>query len=51
MDFKEAYLNKLVIDVDGLLVNYIGLNDLIENKVASGRTQDIADIKSLNKLK
>lgn len=51
VNFKEAYPNKLVIDVDGLPVNYISLDDLIQNKQASGRHQDISDIKSLKKLK
>ncbi|HTD99419.1 MAG TPA: nucleotidyltransferase [Mucilaginibacter sp.] len=51
VNFKDAYPNKLIIDVDGLLVNYIGLDDLIKNKQASGRHQDISDINELNKLK
>jgi predicted nucleotidyltransferase len=51
IDFKEAWSNKLVIDVDGLQVNYIGLNDLIKNKQASGRKQDISDVNELKKLK
>jgi predicted nucleotidyltransferase len=49
--FKEAYKNKQVIDIEGILVNYIGYNDLILNKEASGRDKDIADIKSLKKAK
>ncbi|MFI5162202.1 MAG: nucleotidyltransferase [Sphingobacteriales bacterium] len=49
--FKEAYINKLVIDIDGLVINYIGLHDLIKNKQASGRYQDISDVNELNKLK
>jgi hypothetical protein len=49
--FKEAYPNKLIIDVEGLPVNYIGLDDLIKNKQASGRRQDITDISELNKMK
>ncbi|MDB5141345.1 MAG: nucleotidyltransferase family protein [Mucilaginibacter sp.] len=51
VNFKEAYPNKLVIDVDGLQVNYIGLDDLIKNKQVSGRHQDISDVNELNKLK
>lgn len=51
VNFREAYANKLIIDVEGMPVNYIGLDDLIKNKKASGRHQDISDIKSLNKLK
>jgi len=49
--FKNAYLNKLIIDIDGLPVNYIGLDDLITNKQVSGRQRDISDIGELNKLK
>jgi predicted nucleotidyltransferase len=49
--FKEAYPNKLVIDIEGLLINYIGLDDLIKNKQVSGRRQDMSDVNELNKLK
>jgi predicted nucleotidyltransferase len=51
IDFKDAWPNKLIIDVDGLPVNYIGLNDLIKNKRVSGRKQDISDVNELKKLK
>jgi len=51
VDFKEAYTNKLIIDTDGLMINYIGLNDLIQNKKSSGRKQDLVDVNSLKKLK
>ena len=51
VSFKEAYLNKLVIDVEGLPVNYIGLDDLIMNKVVIGRPRDMSDVNELNKLK
>ena len=51
VSFLEAYPNKLVIDVDGLPVNYIGLDDLIKNKQATGRQRDISDVSELNKLK
>ena len=51
VNFEDAYPNKLVIDVDGLQVNYIGLDDLIKNKQVSGRHQDISDVNELNKLK
>jgi predicted nucleotidyltransferase len=49
--FSDAFKSKLIIDVDGLMVNYIGLDDLIKNKTASGRSQDIADIKTLKNIK
>ena len=51
VNFKDSYPNKLVIDVEGLPVNYIGLDDLIKNKQTSGRRQDMADVNELNKVK
>jgi predicted nucleotidyltransferase len=51
VDFKEAYSSKLIIDVDGMKINYIGLDDLIKNKTSSGRQQDLTDVNSLKKLK
>jgi predicted nucleotidyltransferase len=51
VNFNDAYSNKQVIDIDGLPVNYIGLDDLIKNKQVSGRHQDLADVSALNKLR
>lgn len=51
VSFEDAYKNKLILDVDGLNVYYIGLDDLIKNKQASGRKKDINDVNTLNKLK
>jgi predicted nucleotidyltransferase len=51
VNFAEASKNKLIIDVDGMSINYIGLNDLIKNKQVSGRKQDLSDVNELNKLK
>jgi predicted nucleotidyltransferase len=48
--FEEAYSRKKVIDLSGLSVCFIGLEDLIKNKIASGRAQDIADVEKLQKL-
>ncbi len=50
--FEEARKNMLCIDLEeGLIVNYIGLHDFIKNKLASGRSQDIADINEIQKRK
>jgi hypothetical protein len=48
--FEDAYQNKLLVDVDGIQVKYIGLKDFIKNKTASGRSQDIADLKEIKRL-
>lgn len=49
--FEEAYPNKLILDIDGIDVKYIGLNDFIKNKTSSGRSQDKADLKEIKKIK
>ena len=51
IEFAEAYPNKLIIDIDGLPISYISLDDLIKNKQVSGRQRDLSDITELNKLK
>jgi hypothetical protein len=51
VSFDEALANSLTTKVDDLDIIYIGLLELIQNKVATGRKQDLADIESLEKLK
>ena len=46
--FDEAYLNKNSINKDGTKINYIGKEDFIKNKKASGRLKDLADIESIS---
>lgn len=48
--FKDAYTNRQMIQEGDLEIFYIGLNDLIKNKVASGRKQDIEDVKEIKKM-
>lgn len=45
--FEECYKNKLVIETQGVAVNYIGLQDLIKNKKAVGRPKDLEDLRNL----
>lgn len=48
--FNDAFQNMQKIIIEGdLEISYIGLNDLIQNKVASGRKQDIQDVKEIKK--
>jgi hypothetical protein len=51
INFTDAYPQKQVITIDDFSANYIGLNDLIQNKNASGRDKDLVDVKSLQKGK
>jgi predicted nucleotidyltransferase len=48
--FDSAFPNKLLVDVNGLEVKYIGLNDFIVNKTACGRSQDIADLREIKNI-
>lgn len=51
VEFNEAanHMNRINIETD-LPLNYIGLNDFVKNKQATGRMQDLADIQEINKL-
>lgn len=49
--FEEAWADRKTIDLSGLKIPFIGMEDLIKNKIASGRAQDIADVEKLQKLK
>ena len=45
--FKECFKRKVVANLDGLIVNFIHLNDLKENKLKTGRGKDLGDIENL----
>jgi hypothetical protein len=45
--FERAYANRKTICVEGMELPVISLVDLIANKRASGRTQDLADAERL----
>lgn len=41
------YANRMVIKMDNLSVTLIGRQELIQNKLATGRTKDLADVETL----
>ena len=45
--FDQAYAKKRIFTIEGLQVPVISLEDLITNKRASGRKQDLADVEKL----
>jgi len=45
--FNDCYPNMKIINIDGLGIDFIGYADLIKNKKASGRHQDLGDIDNL----
>jgi predicted nucleotidyltransferase len=47
LDFATCFELKDTVDIDGIQVNFIDLENLITNKRALGRPQDIADISNL----
>ena len=47
VEFQNAFLNKVIIEDSGLMINYIDLENLKRNKRASGRKQDLADLENL----
>lgn len=48
VEFDECYNRRDAIDIDGLLVNIISLNDLKINKRAAGRHKDLDDIEHIS---
>jgi hypothetical protein len=47
IDFPTCYAAKVVVDLDGTPLHFIDLANLIANKQATGRPQDLADVASL----
>ena len=51
VEFADAWPNRIEGNFDGVPANFIGKNELIANKTASARPQDIIDINSINTLR
>jgi len=45
--FDDCYARRNRVFLDGLKVNLIGFDDLLRNKVASGRHKDLNDVEHL----
>jgi len=45
--FSECIENKKEVTIEGVKINFISYNDLLKNKRASNRPQDIADLDNL----
>jgi hypothetical protein len=48
VDFGQCYGAKIVVEMEGLPINFIDLENLKKNKSATGRAQDIADVENLD---
>lgn len=47
VQFADCYLRREVVEIDGIPVNFISLEDLKMNKRASGRHKDLEDLEHL----
>jgi len=47
VDFRECYESRIEVEIEGVKVNFIDLENLKRSKRASGRLQDLADIENL----
>lgn len=48
--FDEAYERKNIIEVEDISISTIGQEDLIANKLASGRHKDLNDVEMIERL-
>ena len=51
LQFDHAYQNSIPVNIDGIEVRILSIDDLIINKKATGRTKDLADAEALEQLK
>jgi predicted nucleotidyltransferase len=51
VEFAAAYDNRMEVDIEGLRIPFIGIDELIENKKASGRSKDRIDVEELERIK
>jgi hypothetical protein len=47
VDFEPCWGARLEVDLDGIVVPFIGVEGLIANKRATARPQDLVDVQSL----
>jgi hypothetical protein len=50
LQFEETYLSSMAVNLDGIEVHIPSIEDLIRNKIASGRTKDLADAEALQTI-
>ena len=47
VDFSACFKKRVIVEIDGVPVNFIDLEHLKINKRAAGRLQDLADVENL----
>lgn len=48
VSFEKSFGQRVEIEIDGVTANFIDLENLKKNKLASNRAQDLADLENLN---
>ena len=51
LQFEPAYRNSISVNIEGIEVRILSIDDIILNKKATGRTKDLADVEALELLK
>ncbi len=51
LSFVAAYSRSIPVDIDGVAVRVLCMDDLIVNKKTTGRTKDLADVEALEAMK
>lgn len=49
LNFDECFNRKDIIDIDGVVITFLNIKDLMINKEAVGRKKDLADLEELKK--
>jgi hypothetical protein len=47
VDFETCFTARVIVEIEGVQVNFIDLENLRKNKKAAGRMQDLADLENL----
>ena len=47
VDFEDCYSSRTLVEIDGEKISFIDLENLRKNKASTGRSQDKADLESL----
>ena len=47
LTFKDCFNSRLKVEIEGVQINFIDIDNLKKNKRAAGRLQDLADLENL----
>ena len=50
VEFEEAWKNRLTVEIEGITISVLRLQDLLLKKQSTGREKDAADIPLIKRL-